>query len=73
VLVFNSYDIYNEVNYVEQKVKEREIIIQEGLEAKKDTIFIPGYHTRTKYAMHDAPYSSPLLSRYYGTEIIFTW
>jgi drug/metabolite transporter (DMT)-like permease len=71
VFMFNSYDVYKDVNHVEQKQAEREQIIQAGIEAQKDTIVIPIYQTRTKYALRDAEYAAPLLSRYYGVQIIF--
>jgi hypothetical protein len=71
VFLFNSYDVYKDVNQVEQQLKKREQIINAGIEAHKDTIIIPLYYTYTKYALRDAEYAAPLLSRYYGVEIEF--
>jgi hypothetical protein len=69
--LFNSYFVYKDVNHVEQQLIERNRLITAGIEAKKDTITIHPYATRTKYALQDADYSAQLLSRYYGVEIRF--
>jgi hypothetical protein len=71
LFLVNFYDVYEDVNHVEQKLSEREHTILSGIEAGKDTIIIQPYHTKTKYAIRDASYSSPLLSRYYGVEVEF--
>ncbi|MDR1808881.1 MAG: DUF6056 family protein [Prevotella sp.] len=69
IFLFNLFDVYKDVNYVEQELEKREQLIRAGIEEHKDTIVVPFYHTRTKYALRDAEYASPLLSRYYGVAI----
>lgn len=71
VFSFDLFDVYKDVTYVEKKVKEREQLILSAVKNNQKEIILENYQTHTKYAIADATYAAPLLSRYYGIEVKF--
>jgi len=71
IFVFNLYDIDKEIKMVEQTIKERNILIEEGKKNGSEYIVFDEYHTKTKYAVPDPTYSSIQFSRIYGIKIYY--
>lgn len=69
IFSFNFYDVYKDVNEVESIILNRNIQILESKERGDKELIISEYKTQTKYAVTDAVYAGPLLSRYYGMDI----
>ena len=69
VFIFNSYDIWKDISYVEKTLKERETYILKSKSEGKEIIYIEKYRVNTKYAMPDPVYAEPLMPRYYGITV----
>lgn len=66
---FNFFDVYKDVTMVAEIAKEREALILEAKkEGKTEVIFEP-YQVNTKYAVADATYGEPSLTKYYQITI----
>lgn len=49
---------------------EREFVIQEAIQNEADTVMIRGIMNPSKYVLRDGAWTYPVMSRYYGIEII---
>lgn len=69
MFIFNSYDVWKDINHVEKALKEREAYILQCKQEGQEVVYIDRYRNTTKYSMFDPIYTEPMMPVYYGVTV----